>query len=178
MSSTRTIKANITGALSSQLGKGKFKSLPPFTIGKVMGVLMDEFTPSNKLFIRDGEWGGIGTIYYLPYPSNKGVSNTNLEKLATAIPFLPNQKYLPLIEELVILFTLPSSSTQSNSTNSQTYYLSVLNIWNNNQHNSQPASEKLLLGRTYTELSNIKSLLPFEGDSIFEGRTGNSLRFS
>lgn len=175
--STRTIKSNIGGALSSQLGKNKIPSPSAFTIGKVMGVLMDEYTPSNKLFIRDGEWGGIGTIYYIPYPSNKGVSNTNLEKLPTAIPFLPNQKYLPLIEELVILFNLPSSDTQSNSTKSQTYYLSVLNIWNNNQHNSQPAGE-LTLGTTFTELSNIKSLLPFEGDSIFEGRTGNSLRFS
>jgi hypothetical protein len=34
------------------------------------------------------------------------------------------------------------------------------------------------LGNTFTENINIKSLLPFEGDSIFEGRTGNSLRFT
>jgi hypothetical protein len=175
--STRTIRTSIGGSLTSQLTKTQPLKSSAFTIGKVLGVLMDENTPSGELFSRDGEWGGIGTIYYIDYPSNKNVSATDLTKLSTAIPFLPNQKYLPLIEELVVLFDLPSPQAQDNSNKSQKYYLSVLNLWNNNQHNSQPANE-LVLGNTFTENANIKSLLPFEGDSIFEGRTGNSLRFS
>lgn len=175
--STRTIRTNIGGSLVSQLTKSKSLNTPAFTIGKVLGILMDENTPSKELFSRDGGYDGIGTIYYVEYPSNKITSLTNLTKLNTAIPFLPNQKYLPLVEELVLLFTLPSPQSQDNSNKLQKYYLSVLNLWNNNQHNSQP-SDKLNLGNTFTENTNIKSLLPFEGDSIFEGRTGNSLRFS
>jgi hypothetical protein len=175
--STRTARYSVGGALTSQLSKSKIPSASPFTIGKVLGVVMDENTPNNSLFEDAGGWGGIGTIYYVDYPSNKTVSNVNLAKLNTAIPFLPNQKYIPLKEELVLLFNLPSSETQDNSRKTQKYYLSVVNIWNNNQHNSQPAAN-LNLGNTFTENSNIKSLLPFEGDSIFEGRTGNSLRFT
>jgi hypothetical protein len=175
--STRTARYSVGGALTSQLSKSKIPPASPFTIGKVLGVVMDENTPNNSLFEAAGGWGGIGTIYYVDYPSNKTVSNVNLAKLNTAIPFLPNQKYIPLKEELVLLFNLPSSETQDNSRKTQKYYLSVVNIWNNNQHNSQPAAN-LNLGNTFTENSNIKSLLPFEGDSIFEGRIGNSLRFT
>jgi hypothetical protein len=175
--STRTARYSIGGALTSQLSNNKIKSSPLFTIGKVLGIVMDENTPNNSLFESAGGWRGIGTIYYVDYPSNKTTSNIDLSKLNQAIPFLPNQKYLPLKEELVLLFNLPSSETQDNSNKTQKYYLSVLNIWNNNQHNSQPAGD-LNLGNTFTENVNIKSLLPFEGDSIFEGRTGNSLRFT
>jgi hypothetical protein len=175
--STRTARYSIGGTLTSQLSNVKVNSSPLFTIGKVLGVVMDENTPNNYLFESAGGWGGIGTIYYVDYPSNKNVSNVDLTKLNSAIPFLPNQKYIPLKEELVLLFDLPSSETQDNSRKTQKYYLSVLNIWNNNQHNAQPANN-LNLGNTFTENSNIKSLLPFEGDSIFEGRTGNSLRFT
>ena len=175
--STRTARYSIGGSLTSQLSNTKVNSSPLFTIGKVLGIVMDENTPNNSLFESVGGWRGIGTIYYVNYPSNKNISNVDLSKLNRAIPFLPNQKYLPLKEELVLLFDLPSSETQDNSKKTQKYYLSVLNIWNNNQHNSQPANN-LNLGNTFTENTNIKSLLPFEGDSIFEGRTGNSLRFT
>ncbi len=175
--STRTTRYSVGGSLTSQLSNTKTPSNAPFKIGKVMGVIMDENTPNNDLFNRDGGWGGIGTIYYINYPTNKEIYNVNLAKLNTAIPFLPNQKYLPLKGELVLLFDLPSPETQDNSRKTQKYYLSVLNLWNNNQHNAQLLADETL-GKTFTENTNIKSLLPFEGDSIFEGRVGNSLRFS
>jgi hypothetical protein len=175
--STRTTRYSIGGSLTSQLTSTKIPPSIPFKIGKVMGIIMDENTPSNELFIRDGGWAGIGTVYYVNYPTNKNTSNVNLINLNTAIPFLPNQKYLPLKGELVLLFDLPSPETQDNSRKTQKYYLSVLNLWNNNQHNAQLLADETL-GKTFTENSNIKALLPFEGDSIFEGRTGNSLRFT
>jgi peptide-methionine (R)-S-oxide reductase len=56
-----------------------------------------------------------------------------------------------------------------------------VHLWNNNHHNSQPANnitKDIKLGGTFTENPNINPLLPFEGDTIFEGRNGNSLRFS
>jgi hypothetical protein len=175
--STRTARYSVGGSLTSQLSSTKIPNNSPFKIGKVMGIIMDETTPSEELFIRDGGWGGIGTIYYINYPTNKTSLNINLAGLNTAIPFLPNQKYLPLKGELVLLFDLPSPKTQDNSRKTQKYYLSVLNLWNNNQHNAQLLDDETL-GKTFTENSNIKSLLPFEGDSIFEGRVGNSLRFT
>jgi hypothetical protein len=175
--STRTARYSVGGSLTSQLSSTKIPSNSPFKIGKVMGTIMDDNTPNNELFIRDGGWGGIGTIYYVNYPTNKTISNINLSKLSTAIPFLPNQKYIPLKGELVLIFDLPSPQTQDNSRKTQKYYLSVLNLWNNNHHNAQLLADETL-GKTFFANANIKALLPFEGDSIFEGRVGNSLRFT
>jgi len=174
---TRVAKNTIGGALTSTLSNKKISSSIPFKIGKVMGIIMDENTPNNELFIRDGGWGGIGTIYYVNYPTNKNIKNVNLATLNTATPFIPNQKYIPLKGELVLIFDLPSPETQDNSRKTKKYYLSVLNLWNNNHHNAQLLADETL-GKTFFENANIKALLPFEGDSIFEGRVGNSLRFS
>jgi len=41
----------------------------------------------------------------------------------------------------------------------------------------QDGSTEIFLGNTFQEKSNIKNLQPYEGDVIFEGRWGNSLRF-
>ena len=91
--STRTTRYSIGGSLTSQLSNTKVNSSPLFTIGKVLGIVMDENTPNNSLFESAGGWRGIGTIYYVNYPSNKNISNVDLSKLNRAIPFLPNQNY-------------------------------------------------------------------------------------
>ena len=152
-----------------------------YSVGKVFDVIMDDKTPSREVFKQYGEWGGIGTIFYLDYPTNKNISNVRLTDCKVAKSFFPNQKHIPLREELVLLFDLPSPDTQDNQYKNEKYYISVINLWNNNHHNSQPANnitKDIKLGGTFTENPNINPLLPFEGDTIFEGRNGNSLRFS
>jgi hypothetical protein len=175
--STRTIRTSIGGALSTQLGKTSNDIPAAFSIGKVYGIIMDESTPSPYQFNNHGGWGGLGTIFYMDYPVSKDIKIISTIDCKTAKPFFPNQKYFPLVEELVVLFELPSFNTQENPLSTDIYYISVINLWNNNHHNSQP-TKQLNLGNTFTENERVKTLLPFEGDHIIEGRTGNSLRFS
>ena len=86
---------------------------------------------------------------------------------------------------------------------SKKYYTSIINVWNHPHHNgysfkindSTPSQNKtydqtqtgntstisdepvkINLGKTFKERSNIHPLLPFEGDIIYEGRWGNSIR--
>jgi hypothetical protein len=178
----RTARANIAGSITNQLGLSTIGNVSGYSVGKVFDVIMDDKTPSREVFKQYGEWGGIGTIFYLDYPTNKNVSNVRLIDCKVARNFFPNQKHIPLREELVLLFDLPSQDTQDNQYKNEKYYISVINLWNNNHHNSQPANNiitgDIKLGSVFTENSNINSLLPFEGDTIFEGRNGNSLRFS
>ena len=88
---------------------------------------------------------------------------------------------------------------------SKKYYSTGVSLWNHPHHNaysfkiSDPPStqnknysqtqagstnkisntpKKINLGKTFKEKSNINPLLPFEGDIIYEGRWGNSIRFS
>ena len=87
--------------------------------------------------------------------------------------------------------------------NSQiSYYLPPLNIWNSQHHNAVPvtstispdqdqdytqtelgsfrrvtdSSTEINLGKTFKEKIDIHPLLPYEGDTIYEGRWGNSFR--
>jgi hypothetical protein len=168
------------GSLSNQLG-GTFTPInTPYSIGKVFAIIMDEHTPSNEVFQKYGGWDGLGTVFYLDYPEYKDVSNVKLSDCKIAKNLYPNQKFFPLREELIILFDAPAKETQDNKYKVSKYYLSVLNIWNNPHHNSNPArsTSDIKLGDNFEENPNVNPLLPFEGDSIFEGRNGNSLRFS
>jgi hypothetical protein len=91
--------------------------------------------------------------------------------------------------------------------NTTYYYFLPINLWNNIHHNALPdptstttkttpeqksyqqveagsrvkttdGVDDISLGQTFNEQPNIKNLQPYEGDVIFEGRWGQSLRFS
>ena len=88
---------------------------------------------------------------------------------------------------------------------SKKYYSTGVSVWNHPHHNAysfkinnppstqaksynqtqagsvsklSDNSTEINLGRTFKEKNNINPLLPFEGDIIYEGRWGNSIRFS
>ena len=143
-------------------------------IGKVFGVVLDENTPSKEDFDRVGGWTGIGTAFYLPYEQSKNIDNIDLKKCKIARPFFASIQDYPLIGELILLTEGPTSVSQLANNLSQKYYIGVVNIWNNNQQNSPSTSP---LGKTFSENSDIRYLLAFEGDRIYQGRKGNGIRF-
>ena len=171
-----------SNVLSAQ-GKNNFSAAPSLQVGRVYGVVTTENTPSEAMFIKAGGFNGIGSIFYLDYNSAKNVTGTGddfLNLCGIARPMSPQFQYYPILGELVALLDAPSPDTQRslNNTSNQKYYTSVVNLWNNNQQNSQPADDSDNLGITFVENANIKSLLSFEGDHIVQGRQGNALRFS
>jgi hypothetical protein len=134
------------------------------------------------MFKKAGGYRGIGSIFYLDYDQAKSISgnptNEFLDTCKIAKPLYPQFQYYPVLGELVYLEDLPSPASQDTSTSSQKYYISIINLWGNQQQNSQPAQDKDNLGITFTENPNIKNLLPFEGDFIIQGRQGSAIRFS
>jgi hypothetical protein len=165
----------------SSTGKNNFSSINPTQVGRVYGIITTENTPTKKQFERVGGFDGIGTIFYRDYnQAANTVGKPNdvfFDECKTAKPLFPQFQYYPVIGELVVLFNLPSPSTQISLSTVETYYL-ILNLWNNNQQNSQPANDDASLGITFVENPNIRSLLAFEGDHIIQGRQGAGLRFS
>ena len=162
---------------------------------RVLSIVLDETHPRFKEL---GEWNGLGTIeyeeVYNPLPSNIP---------STAKPLQSNTKKFPLINEIVFLLTQPDTNIFEFSSGNVEYYIDVVSLWNSNHHNAYPSTPNLLpdsqqkdyiqtqagnvrrvtdqsteifLGRTFKERSNIHPLLPFEGDVIYEGRWGNSIR--
>jgi hypothetical protein len=168
------IRENLGSFVATQ---GRSASTPPTKkqVGKVFGVITTENTPTKALFENNGGWSGIGTIFYMDYDQVKNVDTTiDLSKCRIAKPFYSHIKDYPLIGELVEIIDAPSPASQVGNSVSQKYYSGVINLWNNNQQNA-PSGDTL--GSTFVESDNTKNLLSFEGDRIYQGRKGNSIRF-
>jgi len=175
-----------TGVGSLTAGISRLTSLtnqlPHFKVGKVYGTVTTANTPTSKQFGRAGEYGGMGTVFFLDYNNAKNVvgSNTDdfLDTCEIAKPLFPNISQYPLLNELIYILDLPSPAAQVTSHSTQKYYITAINMWNDPQSNSQPtlALATPNLGKTFKSNPNVRNLLNFEGDHIIQGRKGNSIR--
>jgi hypothetical protein len=165
-------------------------------VARVKSIIMDENHPRFKEL---GEWNALGLIEYEVVSSP--TPNFNVYPIAS--PLLSNSKNLPLINEIVYILTLSSTNIGLSNTSVKQYYINNISLWNHPHHNAYPTqpnlpsptqkkdyeqtqagsvrrvtdqSTEIFLGKTFKERSNIHPLLPFEGDIIYEGRWGNSIR--
>jgi hypothetical protein len=183
---TRTGISSQTVGTSKSSTTSTIPQLPPLQVGKVMGVVTTKNTPTFEQFEKAGSYDGVGTIYFRNYNNSKNIDPPrdaqDKDKFFNACdiakPLFPNMFYYPLLGELVyILEGLPSPSAQNNPGANQKYYITTINLWNDVQTNAQTQDAKAPLGKYFTESSNIRKLLNFEGDCIIQGRRGNSIRF-
>jgi hypothetical protein len=151
---------------------------------RITDIILD---PSHNRFEDYGQYDSIGTIFYTT------LNQSNPSTDPTAKPLFSFVKNYPLINEVVLIM---SSGDKDNKVS--TYYLPTTNIWNHPHHNALPYIENIQnnndyeqsitrqvesgltdikLGEYFQEKINIKPLLPYEGDTIIEGRFGNSIRF-
>lgn len=158
-----------------------------------------------EVFKEFGEWSCIGGIFFdklnVPNP-NPEFTTDNYAK-----PLFPNNSTIPLKNELVYIMTMPNSDVQSN-VNSQTfYYFQPINVWGSTHHNAIPdpiysdslpesqtqdyeqtsvgnvrrvtdGGTEIDLGKDFKEKLSVRNLQPYAGDLIYQGRWGQSLRFS
>lgn len=141
------------------------------------------------------------TYDWVPYSdSNDGFNNNNLfalkvrscsgyidRKTFIARPANNNIKKIPLIGEIVLLFKSYNQYASNSKTREIWYYLDTINIQSSINENRLPGlslSRRLRNknlnqqpGRTFDETKKISPLQPYEGDMLFEGRFGNSIRF-
>jgi hypothetical protein len=169
---------------------------PSFIPVRVVDIVLNETHPR---FGEVGEWNGIGTIFYNSVTDPTTQNNTGNQ----ARPAFSNIKQFPLINEIVYLFSLPLPNSQEEFDSQGNYYFTPINIWNSQHHNAVPnglilnaeqapdysstraglvrrvqdEGTEIFLGDTFNEEPDIHPLLPFEGDLIYEGRWGNSIRF-
>ena len=166
------------GLSSFNAALGRNISIPLQTpqIGKVFAVITTENTPTKELYEQQGKSNGIGTIFYLDYIGSKNtvLNEVNLSDCSIAKPYYANLQDYPLVGELVTLVDAPAPASQEARNIGQKYYTGVINVWNNNQQNSLSNDS---LGATFSENGEIRKLLAFEGDRIYQGRKGNGIRF-
>lgn len=103
-----------------------------------------------------------------------------------ARPLTNNSKNIPLIGELVLILKSYNQYSTNKRTRETWYYVQTLNINSSLNDNRKPGisvSRKLntadidpVPGRTF-KFKPISPLQPYEGDQLYEGRWGNSIRF-
>jgi len=177
---------------------------------RVIDIVLDE---KHQYYNLVGQWNGIGAIFYEIVNKSGTKSYPNF-----ALPYDAQLKTYPLINEIVLLISLPNQSIGFVSSNESYFYMSPLGIWNHPHHNAYPnlldkendkeqtrdypsstsgsvrrvedGSTEINLNSSNStdssqntfpekekEKSNIHPLMPFMGDSLLEGRYGQSLRF-
>jgi hypothetical protein len=162
--------SKIGGIVQSQNSGGTQQGASLF--GRVLKISLDE---STEIKDSNGNILPIGTILYRDITSEK-------ETTATEFPALPlhgNIQQFPLLNEVVILIQGPTSDIQSNVSTRDMYYSTVVNLWGSPHHNALPEPNtdiSTILGKDVKELSDINPLYPFPGDTLIEGRHGQSIR--
>ena len=140
--------------------------------GKVVDVKLDD---SRPFLDEKGNELPVGSIKYtsLDY---KGIVRGAVK---TALPLSLGIKQLPVKNEIVSLIPGPSSEVQSSTSDKRLYYKDIVNLWGSPNHNALPDpgyNKSKYLGLGFQELSTINPLFPFPGDTLLEGRQGQSIR--
>ena len=143
---------------------------------RVIDVILDSSHPE---WIKYGGNQAVGAIKYslLGYE----IKTDNVETLPVAFPINPNIKTYPLKNEIVFVRSAPGLlSTNVSELSRINYYETSINIWNTRNHNGSPVkgTEEIDLGNNVEEIGDINPLQPFPGDTLLEGRLGQSIRFT
>jgi hypothetical protein len=172
------IVRNSQGVQFNNLSIGKTPA-GGFPTGRVFHVVID------KNSVGFNNWSDIGNVYYTEL-TTQPPSEITIESISgykPAKPLVSFHKYFPLNGELITLIEGPTPLSSDIQNQTQTYYLNVVNLYNNTNHNS-PAVYNLNedgsanLGPNTVESTTISNTYPFEGDHIIYGRWGQGLRFS
>lgn len=193
---------NKNGGSASAPKRGK-----DILVGRVTKVILGQFTKKGTIdpdFANQGGWGSVGKVKFNLFQDSSNPAG-EIKSNNFAKPLFSNIKQYPLEGELVAIIAGPSTTMNDKASAQEFYYISMYNLWNNSHHNAFPdpvsyanyavrnttdeekgagakqsqgeADIKYPLGDYFKEKDNIKSILPFEGDFILEGRWGQSVRF-
>jgi hypothetical protein len=173
---------------------------------RVYDIILDETHPFfSKTLEGQFDPTYIGAIFWAEIGTKEGNKDIDPLNLNIAKPHFSATNILPLKNEIVTLTLAPSSNHYSKtggySNHAEYYYFPSVNVWGNAGYNPLPREADLKsptvnpgqvatptnleedfnleLGTYIDEnkVASTKKMLPFEGDMLFEGRFGNSIRF-
>lgn len=119
-----------------------------------------------------------GVYYRSPkVPANE----TDISKFPFAYQGSAQNRTLPLVKEIVTLYNGADPGSIDNPGKTRVYWKEVVNVWNHPHHNAAPDTlqdnweDDLLKG--FPEQKTINPLVANPGDTLIEGRLGQSIRF-
>lgn len=171
-----------------------------YIIGRVKKVVLGSYITDS---MRNPDYKSerdLGVIYFEALYSNKSGYTGDGSYSKPAYPMFSFIRQYPTIGEIVLIFPGPSPDLNDNIQNQDLWYLPTFAVWNSVHHNVfpnmseyakylkdvsipnftgpvKPEMPKVPQGYTFQEIdAGIRSLRPFEGDTILQGRWGQSIR--
>jgi hypothetical protein len=144
--------------------------------GRVVDVILDS---SHPLFSTYKESQGINGIVYRQINSF-GIEDEEGDLL---FAYAGNNliKKQPLKNEIVQIISMPSEERADNPNAKKTYWTTIVPLWNHPHHNAYPDTLQagegdVDLGEEFEEQQEVAPIQSFPGDTIIEGRHGNTVR--
>jgi len=170
-----------------------------FQIGRVKSIVLGPYKGSS--LERDPDYGSpvdIGKIKYELLYSPLGTSRSQ-EVSEPAWPIFNFIRQYPVVNEIVFIITGPTEKLNDRIYNQQYFYFPPYSLWNRANHGAFPnmaeysdflkqykniqgysgnatTGSSLPLGYTFKENQQVRNLQPFEGDTVMQGRFGQSIR--
>lgn len=119
-------------------GGGLFNKLKAFTETYEKELEKIDRTEQND-FNKAGGWNGVGAIKFQFL--GKAVK-LEVERDIFAYPLFPNIVSPPVVDEIVYIVTLPTTSTAVDPNTTAYYYFPAINIWNSANNNTLLSVEK------------------------------------
>jgi hypothetical protein len=193
-----------TGASGTSKTLDALKLASLNSTGRVLSIVLDDTHPKYQELGGPKAIGAVEIIDLSGGTADYSTTSDN-QNYRVAYPLQPGLKNYPLINEVVYLVSQPTKKIMQRNSAKALYYISVVNLWNHPHHNAIPYSAgsstpensknyqdsalgstnkltdtagTIKFGNYFKERPNIYPLQPFEGDLIYEGRWGNSIRLS
>jgi len=175
-------------------------------VGRVISVALSPYLDDKRTRNPEyNNPGDLGKILYSVVYRNKQISFGE-KAVRPAWPIFSFAKQYPVVGELVLIVLGPTKDMNDSASAMQAYYFPPYNIWNSANQNAFPNlseyrnfiisvyekegynydKKKLLRDNqvtpelpkgVYFKEQDVRHVIPFEGDSIIEGRFGQSIRF-
>ena len=170
-----------------------------FQIGRVKSIVLGPYKGATQE--RDPDYGSpidVGKIRYEILYSTLSTSKSQ-EVSEPAWPMFNFLRQYPIVNEIVLIMAGPSEKLNDRASNQQFFYFPPYSLWNRANHGAFPNMEEyanflkqfvniqayqgtatsgsLPLGYTFQENQLVRNLQPFEGDTVIQGRFGQSVRF-
>jgi hypothetical protein len=166
------IKASGVKARSGGRGSSK-SSTSVNTYGRVIHVVLSLDDPYclNPSMIN-------GVYFRTP---KVAANESDISKFPFAYQGSAQNRTIPLAGEIVTLYTGVDTNSLANPGATKFYWKEIVNLWNHPHHNAAPDTlqsdweENLLKG--FPTQKNINPLIANPGDTLIEGRLGQSIRF-
>lgn len=143
------------------------------TLVRVKDIILDESHPEYETF---GKSESIGVIKYAPIDRN--VDSGDTVELPPAYPLYHSTKTCPLVNEVVFIL----SGIRAEKKDTQvTYYLSPVSIFNETNFNASfdtLDNSNRIPKYDFPVNEKKRPLHPFHGDTILQGRNGQSIRLA